>query len=551
MSDISEPLLPEDNAEARARDDDIVRRLEEGLSADDPVDFEELLRLKPDQVIKYLSEKGTRKLGTFITEDTEVLPLMKGGTLWTFGSDKQDIDFEHSWRNYLANDNFKAKGFSSKVEAEAHVVSLRNAALDNDRGVINPLLEKWQDGSVSTRVFGLPVVHAVIQFKWDKWARRVLLYELCAYLLWLLSFQVFIFLFQDEDLNLSLSQLWHRPNGVITIISLMLSLIGMTPFIYIEACTLAEYGPSRWLGVWNAIDLCTYVLQVVISIAYLGRWQLHSDAISILAAIQVLLLWVRIQYFARAFQSMGNSFVNTLAAVVTSVRSFLMLLLITLWGFAGAYYILYRDEQGTTKFDNPWHALTSVFTLMMGDIDVDLFYNSKKPVIGILLLWLFLFVMTMVLLNLLIALMSDAAAKASDDDGTKFLCSKAELIDELESSLPRWLRSDDWYPPYIHILKVNPASGEKVLASDLWTLGGAADVGEQEEDSGDDLKETVEGLRSEIGELKSMLRDALQSGISGSGNGGGGGSTASGKSLLGSMLPASISNAIGAETASQ
>ena len=27
---------------------------------------------------------------------------------------------------------------------------------------------------------------------------------------------------------------------------------------------------------------------------------------------------------------------------------------VTLWGFAGAYYILYRDEQSTTKFDSPW-----------------------------------------------------------------------------------------------------------------------------------------------------------------------------------------------------
>jgi hypothetical protein len=35
------------------------------------------------------------------------------------------------------------------VECEAHVVTLKNAALPGDRGVLNPLLEKWQDG-VST-----------------------------------------------------------------------------------------------------------------------------------------------------------------------------------------------------------------------------------------------------------------------------------------------------------------------------------------------------------------------------------------------------------------
>jgi hypothetical protein len=37
-----------------------------------------------------------------------------------------------------------------------------------------------------------------------------------------------------------------------------------------------------------------------------------------------------------------------------------------------------------------------------------------------------------------------ASRQASDDDGTKFLCSKAELIDELESSLPSFMRGDDW-----------------------------------------------------------------------------------------------------------
>lgn len=38
------------------------------MTSDDPVDFEDLLRLKPDYVISYLADKGTRKLGTFITE---------------------------------------------------------------------------------------------------------------------------------------------------------------------------------------------------------------------------------------------------------------------------------------------------------------------------------------------------------------------------------------------------------------------------------------------------------------------------------------------------
>ena len=41
---------------------------------------------------------------------------------------------------------------------------------------------------------------------------------------------------------------------------------------------------------------------------------------------------------------------------VTGVTGRPLRVQVTLWGFAGAYYILYRDEQNTTKFDSPWCA---------------------------------------------------------------------------------------------------------------------------------------------------------------------------------------------------
>ena len=44
---------------------------------------------------------------------------------------------------------------------------------------------------------------------------------------------------------------------------------------------------------------------------------------------------VQIQYFSRAFQPMEGSFIETLRAVILSVRWFLVLLVLTLWGFAG------------------------------------------------------------------------------------------------------------------------------------------------------------------------------------------------------------------------
>lgn len=45
-------------------------------------------------------------------------------------------------------------------------------------------------------------------------------------------------------------------------------------------------------------------------------------------------------------------------------------------------------------------------------------------------------------------------APRTQDEGLRFLFSKAQIIDELEATLPRWLQRSSWFPPFVHILKV-------------------------------------------------------------------------------------------------
>jgi len=42
------------------------------------------------------------------------------------------------------------------------------------------------------------------------------------------------------------------------------------------------------------------------------------------------------------------------------------------------------------------------------------------------------------------------------DEGLRLLHSKAEIIDELEATLPSWVRSVTWYPAFVHIIKIHP-----------------------------------------------------------------------------------------------
>lgn len=86
-------------------------------------------------------------------------------------------------------------------------------------------------------------------------------------------------------------------------------------------------------------------LQVGIDVMHLCRLHVRSETLSILVAAQCLLLWLKIQYFARVFQPTKNAFVDTLRSVVSDVKWFLLFLVLTMWGFAGAFYILFREDQ--------------------------------------------------------------------------------------------------------------------------------------------------------------------------------------------------------------
>ena len=65
-------------------------------------------------------------------------------------------------------------------------------------------------------------------------------------------------------MSLSLSELVQTRRGIVTVAMEATALSGMAPFLYVEFCTLLEYGPKRWLSIWNLMDLTTYFLQVIL-----------------------------------------------------------------------------------------------------------------------------------------------------------------------------------------------------------------------------------------------------------------------------------------------
>eukprot|EP00887_Chlorella_sp_A99_P000504 scaffold17.g504.t1 len=199
--------------------------------------------------------QGVSKLGEFTEKEAVVLEAFNSDVLCTLGASSQVIDVETTWRRELRNlVPHKPPGWSQNVVVEAFVVNVQGASRPDKEGLLQPLLRRWQAGGVSLAVFGLPAVQAVVDYKWERMGRKLMLGELAFFLAWLLSFSAFTVIFQDE--------------------------------------------------------VVTYVLQFAITALHLGRWVL-SGWISVMCAAQVVLLLFRLQWFSRCFASTRFQFVET------------------------------------------------------------------------------------------------------------------------------------------------------------------------------------------------------------------------------------------------
>lgn len=54
--------------------------------------------------------------------------------------------------------------------------------------------------------------------------------------------------------------------------------------------------------------------------------------------------------------------------------------------------------------------------------------------------------------------------RAAQKQGERFLCGRAELVDELETAAPAWLRRRNaaaWNPAWVHFLKVSATNNHR------------------------------------------------------------------------------------------
>eukprot|EP00210_Caulerpa_lentillifera_P008054 g7691.t1 len=320
-------------------------------------------------------------------------------------------------------------------------------------------------------LFKTPLLKWTILWKWEHMWKRNSFWSLIYFLLMLGVFTMYVVyfdLYKDkliDDLNV---QVW------LTYILVVLVIITIYMWFQ-EGKEIKTYKKDSkhlfpnmrfggiwyyWSSGWNILENITYFLLLfVIAPLHFASFLTtsHIPILSTILAMESILMWFKIWYYAQAFTRTG-AFVLMIENVIRDCLPFLMLSGIILVGFSLALFTLFQQslhqensnehdveevdccestlDKINASFGTPIMAMLTLFYAMIGTFDVEIYSNSGNlsPLI-VFVFVLYLSIQAIVMFNMLIAIMSDTFDRVKSTEEEQLLMGRARFIDACEAAL--------------------------------------------------------------------------------------------------------------------
>lgn len=356
---------------------------------------------------------------------------------------------------------------------------------------VHGILRKLLFNKVHHSVYGSFMIRAIVDYKWRYvlhscfvsachcwtrlYAKRLMIQELIYFAFAFLGFVIYCCMLicgESSDAN---SEHDGEEDWSFQIVAFIVCWVPALPRLYREVNQCLEYTTNHrfqgfiyWLtSAWNWIEVLSFVIVVVIiplgHLSILLDEGYRSSTLSAFVAIELLLLCSRMLFYARPFDNTGP-LVITISAIVSESVNLLWLVLSVMLGFTLAFSVLYRhvkpaedstandtsfshvdahhtevsDDYSTSMyaaFGTFKRSFFTVFTYTFGEFDLEILYHAPEPNTALFLFALYVVIISVFLLNMLIALMSDKCNSIHDERRTRFIESRARVIDYVESML--------------------------------------------------------------------------------------------------------------------
>jgi hypothetical protein len=219
-------------------------------------------------------------------------------------------------------------------------------------------------------------------------------------------------------------------SGALTIVIVVVVI--NTYFVLLEISRIIEV--ARGYGIYyyvmdpqNSVDWVTFIGVYAGNIIRLTTRE-ESGFSSGILAVATIFLWLRFLYLLRPFKATGP-LVRMLFHIMLKIKELVLIMIVFIFAFSQSLYLLsYSDS--TLDFSGRSGSIMHSFLFMMGQIDISQMTSSSNPDLAQLLLCLFIFANTIILLNLLIALMNNGYDDIQQLATAEYYNSKAEIMAE-------------------------------------------------------------------------------------------------------------------------
>eukprot|EP00347_Sterkiella_histriomuscorum_P016371 403353446 len=356
---------------------------------------------------------------------TEILDTFKKGSL----NHRKGIDYAVGSANQWPNkDGIRREILqeTSRIEKEIQLKMLDIPKIHDYAELDSQEFFQRLSQAEDIQMFNNPIIQALIDFQWP------LAKEFTIKMLFI-PFLIYLALFVTYS-NVLIGQIsMSDEQKIARIVFIALLYATSIYFLINEINQVIKLKHLYFLSIWNYNDLISPVL-VLILISFQARAIPNDDYevpgfITTIHSFASLLLWAKFLYFLRIFKQTGY-LINALSVVVWDMKIFLFILAIVYLGFGEAFLRLSEARDESEFIQNYAYAIVYSFRLSIGDTDTDKFDDNLQPITVWIMFVLCAVYTNIVMLNLLIAIISESFEKINNNALQASYQERAKIISE-------------------------------------------------------------------------------------------------------------------------
>eukprot|EP00347_Sterkiella_histriomuscorum_P018211 403346367 len=356
---------------------------------------------------------------------------------------KKSLTYASLWIDY---DKYIGKSVDEKndqpqVEIQYNLINI--PATINNKNFIKKLID-----SPNLEYFETEFIQTILNFKWERYAKKFFINQFYLYLIFLLSYVLDLYFF---TINASVEQV---SRSIIQQLVLKLTCVGYLLLQeYYELLMISKIGFVNYFNdFWNVVDQALALLYFAIVI--IDTQEIAYNGIIIMHSCMLILIFIKLCEVLRVFQGFSYQ-VSMLKAVFMDLRFFIMLYAFVVIVYGLIFTLLkIKTSEENIEYDgiSYFGYFIMAFRASTGDFQIDNLYQlDETHIIFAWIVWISaVLFLNIVLLNFIIAVISESYEKVMQKMVAESFKIKAELIKERESYFSHAdFQNQNYFPDYV------------------------------------------------------------------------------------------------------